>query len=1150
MYYSKLADDAVTTAKLANIAQGSILVGGASDAPTVYDAKTDGQILVGDGTDIASVAVSGDVTLANTGAVTIADDAVTTAKLANIAQGSILVGGASDAPTVYDAKTDGQILVGDGTDIASVAVTGDVTITNAGVTAIGAQKVVNSMLADDAVGLDELVNITDGSILIGGASDAPTEVAVTGDVTITNAGVTAIGAQKVVNSMLADDAVGLDELVNITDGSILIGGASDAPTEVAVTGDVTITNAGVTAIGAQKVVNSMLADDAVGLDELVNITDGSILIGGASDAPTEVAVTGDVTITNAGVTAIGAQKVVNSMLADDAVGLDELVNITDGSILIGGASDAPTEVAVTGDVTITNAGVTAIGAQKVVNSMLADDAVGLDELVNITDGSILIGGASDAPTEVAVTGDVTITNAGVTAIGAQKVVNSMLADDAVGLDELVNITDGSILIGGASDAPTEVAVTGDVTITNAGVTAIGAQKVVNSMLADDAVGLDELVNITDGSILIGGASDAPTEVAVTGDVTITNAGVTAIGAQKVVNSMLADDAVGLDELVNITDGSILIGGASDAPTEVAVTGDVTITNAGVTAIGAQKVVNSMLADDAVGLDELVNITDGSILIGGASDAPTEVAVTGDVTITNAGVTAIGAQKVVNSMLADDAVGLDELVNITDGSILIGGASDAPTEVAVTGDVTITNAGVTAIGAQKVVNSMLADDAVGLDELVNITDGSILIGGASDAPTEVAVTGDVTITNAGVTAIGAQKVVNSMLADDAVGLDELVNITDGSILIGGASDAPTEVAVTGDVTITNAGVTAIGAQKVVNSMLADDAVGLDELVNITDGSILIGGASDAPTEVAVTGDVTITNAGVTAIGAQKVVNSMLADDAVGLDELVNITDGSILIGGASDAPTEVAVTGDVTITNAGVTAIGAQKVVNSMLADDAVGLDELVNITDGSILIGGASDAPTEVAVTGDVTITNAGVTAIGAQKVVNSMLADDAVGLDELVNITDGSILIGGASDAPTEVAVTGDVTITNAGVTAIGAQKVVNSMLADATIDLTSKVTGVLPIAKGGTGGSTASAALNSLGIKSGIHTWSASPSTSQTVTLSGVSSSSIIIVTMNGTGNNQFLKNVVPGSGEFTINMNGDPGDGTKFSYIVIIP
>ena len=216
------------------------------------------------------------------------------------------------------------------------------------------------------------------------------------------------------------------------------------------------------------------------------------------------------------------------------------------------------------------------------------------------------------------------------------------------------------------------------------------------------------------------------------------------------------------------------------------------------------------------------------------------------------------------------------------------------------------------------------------------------------------------------------------------------------------------------------------------MLADDAVGLDELANITDGSILIGGASNAPTEVAVTGDVTITNAGVTSIGAQKVVNSMLADDAVGLDELANITDGSILIGGASNAPTEVAVTGDVTITNAGVTSIGAQKVVNSMLADDAVGLDELANITDGSILIGGASNAPTEVAVTGDVTITNAGVTSIGAQKVVNSMLADDALDWMNLQIFR---------------------VTIANNSVT--------NAKIANATIDLAAKVTGVLPIAQ-----------------------------------------------------------------------------------------
>lgn len=78
---AKVADDAITNAKLANITRGSIKVGGASDAPTDLDAKTSGQILVGDGTDVVSVAVSGDATLSSAGALTIANSAVTTAKI-------------------------------------------------------------------------------------------------------------------------------------------------------------------------------------------------------------------------------------------------------------------------------------------------------------------------------------------------------------------------------------------------------------------------------------------------------------------------------------------------------------------------------------------------------------------------------------------------------------------------------------------------------------------------------------------------------------------------------------------------------------------------------------------------------------------------------------------------------------------------------------------------------------------------------------------------------------------------------------------------------------------------------------------------------------------------------------------------------------
>jgi hypothetical protein len=123
-----LAEEAVTVAKMADLARGSILSGQtAGNRPTALDAKTSGRILVGDGTDLASVAVSGDVALAATGEVTIqplaveagmiAADAVTTAKildgnvtavkLANGAGLAALIAAGLGASASYAKTTDG-----------------------------------------------------------------------------------------------------------------------------------------------------------------------------------------------------------------------------------------------------------------------------------------------------------------------------------------------------------------------------------------------------------------------------------------------------------------------------------------------------------------------------------------------------------------------------------------------------------------------------------------------------------------------------------------------------------------------------------------------------------------------------------------------------------------------------------------------------------------------------------------------------------------------------------------------------------------------------------------------------------------------------------------------------------------------------------
>ena len=82
---AKIADDAVTLAKMAGLAKGNIIYGDASGDPaSVNLGAVDANLVVGDTTNgVAVVAMSGDATIIKTGALTIANSAVTTAKIAD-----------------------------------------------------------------------------------------------------------------------------------------------------------------------------------------------------------------------------------------------------------------------------------------------------------------------------------------------------------------------------------------------------------------------------------------------------------------------------------------------------------------------------------------------------------------------------------------------------------------------------------------------------------------------------------------------------------------------------------------------------------------------------------------------------------------------------------------------------------------------------------------------------------------------------------------------------------------------------------------------------------------------------------------------------------------------------------------------------------
>ena len=111
--------------------------------------------------------VSGDATIAAGGALTIADNAVSLAKMAGLARGKIIVGDASGDPSALAAGANGKLLVADANgDPSWTTVSGDATL-SAGALTISDNKIGNSELKqDDDITLQSLT--TTNNVVVGG----------------------------------------------------------------------------------------------------------------------------------------------------------------------------------------------------------------------------------------------------------------------------------------------------------------------------------------------------------------------------------------------------------------------------------------------------------------------------------------------------------------------------------------------------------------------------------------------------------------------------------------------------------------------------------------------------------------------------------------------------------------------------------------------------------------------------------------------------------------------------------------------------------------------------------------------------------------------------------------------------------------------
>jgi hypothetical protein len=126
--------------------------------PKVYKTAGGDELVVADG-GVITVQSGGSIVAESGSSMSLPDIALQPADI-GLAIGSIIVGTTGAKGVALDAKTTGRILVGDGTTIASVAVSNDATLAANGALTIANGAVEHVMLAANAVEVDNILNAT------------------------------------------------------------------------------------------------------------------------------------------------------------------------------------------------------------------------------------------------------------------------------------------------------------------------------------------------------------------------------------------------------------------------------------------------------------------------------------------------------------------------------------------------------------------------------------------------------------------------------------------------------------------------------------------------------------------------------------------------------------------------------------------------------------------------------------------------------------------------------------------------------------------------------------------------------------------------------------------------------------------------------
>ena len=597
----------------------------------------------------------------------------------------------------------------------------------------------------------------------------------------------------IVSSSAQVDALGFLKV----NGDGVISGSSQVFSDIS--GDITIASNGTAAIGSGVIVNADINNSAAIASSKINY-DSTGILSGSSQVFSNVS--GDITIASNGTAAIGSGVIVNADINNSAaIALSKID--TNSSGLVSGSSQVFSDIS--GDITIASNGTAAIGSGVITNADINNSAAINHSKIDfngsgLTSGSLGLVVGDGSATDTVNVGVDTLVFAGTANEIETAVTNNQVQ---IGLPNNVTVGNNLTVVGNLEVQGTTTSVNsntielGDniIELNGSGAANGGLlvkdvtnpNQVSGSLLWDSTndywkagtIGNELKLLRENGDGVISGSSQVFSDVS--GDITIASNGTAAIGSGVIVNADINNSAAIASSKINY-DSTGIVSGSGQIRAN--------LTNNFNNDVKARLTAENVISSSAQIEGDFLN-TNGDGVVSGSGQLTD---MTGDVTVNSSGVSAIGNQKVTNAMLADDAVGADELASnaVVNASVatnaaiasskidynstgIVSGSSQVFSNVS--GDITIASNGTSAIGSGVIVNADINNSAAIDHSKIdfggsNITSGSLnLTVGADNGSDDIVQVGVNTLTLA-----GTANEIETTVTDNQVAIGIVTNPT--------------------------------------------------------------------------------------------------------------------------------------------------------------------------------------------------------------------------------------------------------------------------------------------------------------------------------------------------------------------------------------